>query len=120
MKAANRDLRAALHLVRDARQRGELQRLMETLRTFEDTHYVWKGSTQGGSIVAMRILRESVRGRRATVMLSLRFSDGRSRFERSKLVRTQQRWLIDVIEVLENNEMQRTKSARVRSRGLRR
>jgi hypothetical protein len=121
IRHSNRQIAAALPGIQSPAMRAQLKTLSQTMAEFEDPHFLWKGSTQGGSITAIDVIREVTRGARATVTLALRLADGRTRVERNKLRRTRDSWEIDVIEVevLENNEMQLTKSARARRRGLR-
>jgi hypothetical protein len=89
------------------------------MREYEDPHLLWKGRTQGGSIVSIEVLRESVRSSAATVTVALHLADKRVRVERNRLRRVANGWEIDIIEVLENNEMQLTRSATAKRRGPR-
>ena len=65
------------------------------------------------------MLRESVRSSAATVTVALHLADKRVRVERNRLRRVANGWEIDIIEVLENNEMQLTRSAKAKRRGPR-
>src|SRR5262249_41362369 len=97
-----------LSRVTNPARRDRLHSLCESLREFEDPHFLWKGSTQGGSITSVEVLREMTRQSSATVTIKLILSDGSVRIERSRLQRAGASWVIDIIEVLENNRMQRT------------
>ena len=114
MRAANQKLAATLPCVRSPRERAKLAKLLVTLRQFEDPHYLWKGSTQGRSISSIDVIRETIRPGQALVTVALQLSDGRTRIERNRLVRSNGRWAIRATEVLENNEMQLTRSAMAR------
>jgi len=113
IRASNRLLAATARRAQSPAKRAELQELLQGLLQFEDPHYCWKGSTQGGAVTSIEVLRQTVRKNRALVTVGLRFADGRSRVERSRLARKSNRWLIESMEVqvLQNNEMQRTKPA---------
>jgi hypothetical protein len=119
MRKSNRALAGALSRIKNRAQRLKLQQLCETLRQFEDPHFLWKGSTQGGRIKSIDVLRQTIREASATVTIALRLSDGRTRIERNRLRRSGAGWVIDIIEVLENNEMHPTRSAPTRNRGPR-
>jgi hypothetical protein len=73
---------AMLPRIRSADERAELQELVRSLRQFEDPHYCWKGSTQGGAITSIEVLRQTSRGKTAFVKVALRLADGRVRVER--------------------------------------
>src|SRR4029453_15035571 len=76
-----------------------LRELVQDLRQFEDPHYCWKGSTQGGSIIDIRVPRQTTPKRAAFVTVALQLADGRVRVERSRLLQKRSQWLIDKIEV---------------------
>ncbi len=108
IRKSNRALAAILPQIKNQARRAKLRKVCETMREFEDPHFLWKGSTQGGTITGIEVLRETVRQANATVTIALRLSDGRVRIERNRLRRSGAGWAIDIIEVLENNQMQLT------------
>jgi hypothetical protein len=119
-RSSARDIRASNVLMlatarrsRTPERRAELRELVRSLRQFEDPHYCWKGSTQGGSIASIDVLRATIRKDRAVVRVALRLGDGRIRVERSRLEHRRTGWFIDTIEVevLQNNALQLTKPA---------
>ena len=116
IRKSNRALAAILPKIKKPARRAKLRELCETMRQFEDPHFLWKGSTQGGTITGIDVLRETIRQASATVTIALRLSDGRVRIERNRLHRAGAAWAIDVIEVLENNQMQRTAPAQAKVR----
>ena len=113
IRASNALMMRTLRRIKSLDERAKLRELVQSLRQFEDPHFCWKGSTQGGTVVSIHVLRQTKRKRTAFVKVALALSDGRVRTERNRLVQHRSRWLIDAIEVevLPNNELQRTRSA---------
>jgi hypothetical protein len=113
IRASNRLMLATARRSRNPKQQAELRAIVRSLRQFEDPHFCWKGSTQGGSIESIDVLKATVRKDRAFVKLALRLEGGYSRVERQRLIRGRHGWLIDTIEVgvLHNNALQLTKPA---------
>ena len=113
IRESNRLMLASARRSRNAKQQAELRALVESLRQFEDPHFCWKGSTQGGSIESIDVLKATVRKDRAFVKVALRLEGGYSRVEQQRLIHERSGWLIDTIEVevLHNNALQLTKPA---------
>jgi hypothetical protein len=111
-RVSNARMTAILPRIKSADERARLQQLVQGLRQFEDPNFCWKGSTQGGSIRSIEVVRAQLRKRTAFVKVALRLADGRVRVERSRLVWKMKRWFIDAIEVevQQNNEVQLARS----------
>jgi hypothetical protein len=99
IRRSNRQIVAVLPKIQNPTERAKLESLMRVMVHFEDPHALWKGSTQGGTVRAIDVLGEAIRGPRATVTVALRLADGRTRVERNKLRRSRDSWEIDVIEI---------------------
>jgi len=114
LRESNRQIRRLLPTVANRGTRARLLSLYDSTHPFEDPHFLWKGSTQGGTVKQFDVLGETVRSRRAMVTLALRLADGRVRIERIRLAQTQGRWEIVAIGVLENKRMKLSKRGGVR------
>lgn len=110
MQASRKKILAQLAAVQDERRQAQLRGLLKTTRTFEDPHYCWKLSTRCGALQSVAVSRETVRGDRATVTLTLRLREGSVVTEREPLIRTRSGWRIgDGSSALQNNKMQQTR-----------
>lgn len=70
MRKSNRAIAEMLPRIKNAAQRRKLRHLCDTLRQFEDPHFPWKGSTQGGRIKNIDVLRQTIREASATVTIA--------------------------------------------------
>jgi hypothetical protein len=119
MRSNCQKLAAQISTMRDQDLKERLAHLLAGAKQFRDPHHCWKLSTRCGSIRQIESVRERIRRDKATVTLTLRLDDGTVVTEREPLVRTTSGWRIGSAIALQNNEMQLTKSATARRRGLR-
>jgi hypothetical protein len=87
-------LSATLPVVKDPRARRRLKAQLDSMTPFGDPFFCWKCNTHGRSIESIAVVRETVRGDRATVTLALRLADGRVVKDRERLVYTSNGWFI--------------------------
>ena len=72
----------------------ELAAQLARLGPARDPHSCWRSITRRGSISSLEIIRQTIRGNRATVSLRLRLTSGEVVREVERLVRTNAGWLI--------------------------
>ena len=110
MRASRKKALTILASLRDKERRAQIRRLLKSTRPFEDPHYCWKLSTRGRTLDSVAVARETVRGKTATVTLTLRLRNGGVVTEREPLIRTRSGWRIgDGSGALQNNKMQQTR-----------
>jgi hypothetical protein len=66
---------------------------LDGCRRFVEPNFCWKAVTRNGSLASVVVVRENIKGNRATVHLSLRLKNGEIRSEKERLVRTPKGWL---------------------------